>query len=170
MESRIPRVIYGFLKDVIHKSKCIRKAILGEGGGVSLISLFSTDKISETGYDIHLLPTPETHGKTGSVQAKRSQKATLKLDRKQSLFFLLSSSSRGKTSRKPARGILGKDETREARKIGTADNLLFKMKRVRQATQSCDWSVPEIAVNGFSFRSRTSASDRTDLIAMKLHQ
>ena len=75
----------------------------------------------------------------------------LLLDCEQSLFFLLSSSSRGKTSRKPARGILGKDETREARKIGTADNLLVKIKRVRQATKSCDWSVPEIAVNGFLF-------------------
>ena len=45
------------IKVVIHKSKCTKKrnkkAILGEG--VSLISLFSTDKISETGYDIHLL-------------------------------------------------------------------------------------------------------------------
>ena len=35
------------------------------------------------------------------------------------------------------------------RKIETADNLLFIIKRVRQATQSCDWSVPKIAVNGF---------------------
>ena len=45
----------------------------------------------------------------------------------------------------------GQGKTREARKIGTADNLLFKIKPVRQATQSCDWSVPEIAVNGFLF-------------------
>ena len=35
--------------------KRIKKAILGEGGGLSLISLFSTGKISETGYDKHLL-------------------------------------------------------------------------------------------------------------------
>ena len=35
--------------------KIIKKAILEVGGGVSLISLFSTDKISETGYDIYLL-------------------------------------------------------------------------------------------------------------------
>ena len=34
--------------------KRIKKAILGEGE-VYLISLFSTDKISETGYDIYLL-------------------------------------------------------------------------------------------------------------------
>ena len=34
--------------------KRIKKAILREGS-VSLISLFSTDKISETGYDIYLL-------------------------------------------------------------------------------------------------------------------
>ena len=33
--------------------KRIKKSILGKG--VSLISLFSTDKILETGYDIHLL-------------------------------------------------------------------------------------------------------------------
>ena len=38
----------------MHEKRII-KPILGEGGGVSLISLFSTGKISETGYDIHLL-------------------------------------------------------------------------------------------------------------------
>ena len=43
----------------------------------------------------------------------------------------------------------GQGKTREARKIWTADNSLFKIKSVRQATQSCDWSVREIAVNGF---------------------
>ena len=48
-----------------------------------------------------------------------------------------------------ARKLPRQGKTREARKIGTADNLLSKIKRVRQATQSCDWSVPEIAVNGF---------------------
>ena len=46
------------LKVVIHLKqmyeKRIKKAILG-GRGVSLISLFSTDNISETGYDIYLL-------------------------------------------------------------------------------------------------------------------
>ena len=26
---------------------------------------------------------------------------------------------------------------------------MFKIKRVHQAAQSCDWSVPEIVVNGF---------------------
>ena len=35
--------------------KRIKKAILGEERRVSLISLLSTDKILETGYDIHLL-------------------------------------------------------------------------------------------------------------------
>ena len=35
--------------------KRIKKAILGEGGGVSLTSCFSTDKTLRTGYDIHLL-------------------------------------------------------------------------------------------------------------------
>ena len=36
--------------------KRIKNVILGEGGGgVSLISLFYTNKISEAGYDIHLL-------------------------------------------------------------------------------------------------------------------
>ena len=32
-----------------------KKAILEEGGGVSLTSCFSTDKTLGTGYDIHLL-------------------------------------------------------------------------------------------------------------------
>ena len=46
------------VKVVIHLKqmyeKRIKKAVLGEGGGgVYLISLFSTDKISETGYDIY---------------------------------------------------------------------------------------------------------------------
>ena len=35
--------------------KRIKKAILGEGRGVSVITLFSTDKISETGYYICIL-------------------------------------------------------------------------------------------------------------------
>ena len=43
--------------------------------------------------------------------------------------------------RKPRQG-----KTREAGKIGTADNLLFEIKHVRQAMQSFDWSVPELAV------------------------
>ena len=51
-------VKYLFLKVVIHLKqmyeKRIKKAILGEGE-VSLISLFSMDKNSETGYDIYLL-------------------------------------------------------------------------------------------------------------------
>ena len=45
----------------------------------------------------------------------------------------------------------GQGKTREVRKIWTADNLLFKIKRLCHAMQSCDWSVPEIAVNGFLF-------------------
>ena len=36
------------------KKKRIEKAIFG-GGGISLISYFSTDKTLGTGYDIHLL-------------------------------------------------------------------------------------------------------------------
>ena len=51
--------MYAYFKVVIHLKqmyeKRIEKAILGEGGGVSLISLFSTDNISKTGYDIYLL-------------------------------------------------------------------------------------------------------------------
>ena len=48
-----------------------------------------------------------------------------RVDCKQSLFFLLSSSSCGKTAKTGARNP-GQGKTREARKIGTADNLLFK--------------------------------------------
>ena len=40
---------------------------------------------------------------------------------------------------------------------------MFKIKRVRQATQSWDWSVPEIAVNNFfSQRDLSERQDRSD--------
>ena len=48
---------------------------------------------------------------------------------------------------------------------------MFKIKRVRQATQSCDWSVPEIAVNGFfsqqDLSERQDRSDRDETASIK---
>ena len=57
----------------------------------------------------------------------------------------------------------------EARKIGNADSLLFKIKRVRQATQIYDWSVPEIVVNGFFSQQDLSViSDRDGIASISL--
>ena len=112
---------------------------------------------------------PQKEGK-GEGEGIKLSKLGHRQDYEQSLFFLLSA------SRTPARGNLW-EKRRKREKMGTTDNLLLKIKRVRQATQSCDWSVPEIAVNGFfSQQDLTSRTERKWWyrllypIVMKLHQ
>ena len=62
------------------------------------------------------------------------------VDCEQSLFFLLSSSSRGKTSRKPARGILGKEKQEKRFPRAGFRDVFPRLDELKRKNRDCSQS------------------------------